>query len=53
MIRKQLRKRKKVARQRKKAKKPEKLEFVQDFIPVKSLQHGIIETTDGGIYSDS
>ncbi len=40
-------KRKKAARQRKKAKKPEKLEFVQDFIPVKSLQHGIIETTDG------
>jgi len=36
-----------VAKQRKKAKKPEKLEFVQDFIPVKSLQHGIIETTDG------
>lgn len=40
-------KRKKAARQRKKVKKPEKLEFVQDFIPVKSLQHGIIETTDG------
>ncbi len=40
-------KRKKAARQRKKAKKPEKLEFVQDFIPVKSLQNGIIETTDG------
>lgn len=40
-------KRKKAARQRKKAKKSEKLEFVQDFIPVKSLQHGIIETTDG------
>ena len=45
-------KRKKAARQRKKAKKPEKLEFVQDFIPVKSLQNGIIETTDE-IYSDS
>lgn len=40
-------KRKKAARQRKRTKKPEKLEFVQDFIPVKSLQHGIIETTDG------
>ena len=40
-------KRKKAARQRKRAKKPEKLEFVQDFIPIKSLQHGIIETTDG------
>jgi len=28
-------------------KKPEKLSFVQDFIPIKSLEHGIIETTDG------
>lgn len=27
--------------------KPEKLEFVQDFIPVKNLSNGIIETTDG------
>ena len=33
---------------RKKAKrKPEKLEFVQDFIPIKDLRHGIIQTTDG------
>ena len=47
MIQNSSEKRKKVAKQRKKAKKPEKLEFVQDFIPVKSLQHGIIETTDG------
>jgi hypothetical protein len=31
----------------KKAKKPERLEFVQDFIPVKELRNGIIETTDG------
>ena len=32
----------------KKAKrKPEKLEFVQDFIPIKDLRHGIIQTTDG------
>ena len=37
----QLRKRKK------RRKKPEKLEFVQDFIPIKDLRHGIIETTDG------
>lgn len=27
-------------------KKPEKLSFVQDFIPIKNLEHGIIETTD-------
>lgn len=27
--------------------KPEKLSFTQDFIPIKSLEHGIIETTDG------
>ncbi len=47
MIQNSSEKRKKAAKQRKKAKKPEKLEFVQDFIPVKSLQHGIIETTDG------
>lgn len=31
----------------KRRKKPEKLSFVQDFIPIKSLEHGIIETTDG------
>ena len=28
-------------------KHPEKLEFVQDFIPVKNINYGIIETTDG------
>ena len=28
-------------------KRPEKLEFVQDFIPVKNINYGIIETTDG------
>lgn len=27
--------------------KPEKLDFVQDFIPVKNLANGVIETTDG------
>lgn len=27
--------------------KPEKLSFTQDFIPIKNLKHGIIETTDG------
>lgn len=27
--------------------KPEKLSFTQDFIPIKNLDHGIIETTDG------
>lgn len=27
--------------------KPEKLSFTQDFIPIKKLEHGIIETTDG------
>ena len=37
----QLRKNKKSKR------KPEKLEFVQDFIPIKDLRHGIIQTTDG------
>jgi len=31
----------------KRRKKPEKLSFVQDFIPIKSIKHGIIETTDG------
>lgn len=34
----------KKARQRK---KPEKLEFVQDFIPVKDINYGVIETIDG------
>ena len=37
-------KKEKKARQRK---KPEKLEFVQDFIPVKDINCGVIETTDG------
>lgn len=27
--------------------KPEKLSFTQDFIPIKNLEHGIIETNDG------
>lgn len=27
--------------------KPEKLSFTQDFIPIKNPEHGIIETTDG------
>lgn len=27
--------------------KPEKLSFTQNFIPIKNLDHGIIETTDG------
>lgn len=27
--------------------KPEKLSFTQDFIPIKNLEHGIIETVDG------
>lgn len=35
------------AKGKKRRKKPEKLEFVQDFIPIKELRHGIIETTDG------
>ncbi|MBR2422335.1 MAG: hypothetical protein IKB09_08295 [Oscillospiraceae bacterium] len=30
-----------------KRKKPEKLEFVQPFLPVKDIQNGIVETTDG------
>ena len=37
-------KKEKKAKQRK---KPEKLEFVQDFIPIKDINHGVIETTDG------
>lgn len=28
-------------------KKQEKLEFVQDFIPIKDIVHGIVQTTDG------
>lgn len=27
--------------------KPEKLSFTQDFIPIKNLEHGIVEMTDG------
>jgi hypothetical protein len=30
-----------------KRKKPEKLEFVQPFLPVRDIQNGIVETTDG------
>ena len=37
-------KKEKKARQRQ---KPEKFEFVQDFIPVKDISCGVIETTDG------
>lgn len=31
----------------KRRKRPEKLNFVQDFIPIKDIIHGIVETTDG------
>lgn len=34
-------------KERAKKSKPEKLEFVQPFIPVKEIKNGIIETTDG------
>ena len=37
-------KKEKRAKQRK---KPEKLEFVQEFIPIKDINYGVIETTDG------
>ena len=51
MIRSSSAKGEKAAKQRKKVKKrkrkPEKLDFVQDFIPIKSITHGIVETTDG------
>jgi len=30
-----------------KKRKPEKLEFVQPFLPVKDIRNGIVETTDG------
>ncbi len=33
-------------RKRARARKPEKLDFVQDFLPVKDIRHGIIVTTD-------
>ncbi len=32
---------------RRKRKKAEKLEFVQDFLPIKNIAHGVIETKDG------
>ena len=51
MIRSSSAKGEKAAKQRKKVekrkRKPEKLDFVQDFIPIKSITHGIVETTDG------
>ena len=34
-------------KQQKRRKRPEKLDFVQDFIPIKNITHGIVETTDG------
>ncbi len=40
-------KKEKKAKERKKPEKQEKLEFVQDFIPIKDINHGVIETTDG------
>ena len=35
------------AKRKAEKRKPEKLSFTQDFIPIKNLEHGIIETTDG------
>ena len=35
------------AKRKAEKRKPEKLCFTQDFIPIKNLEHGIIETTDG------
>ena len=35
------------AKRKTRKRKPEKLSFTQDFIPIKNLEHGIIETTDG------
>ena len=32
---------------RRRKSKPEKLEFVQPFLPVKEIRNGIVETTDG------
>lgn len=40
-------KKEKKVKQRKNPEKQEKLEFVQDFIPIKDISHGVIETTDG------
>jgi len=37
----------KASSKRKRRKKPEKLEFVQDFLPIKNIAHGVIETKDG------
>ena len=37
----------KASSKRRKRKKPEKLEFVQDFLPIKNIAHGVIETKDG------
>lgn len=38
---------KQLKRKRRTKRKSEKLEFVQDYIPVRDIHHGIIETTDG------
>lgn len=42
-----------MSKQKIKEKKPraknERLEFVQDYLPIKDLRNGIIETTDGDI----
>ena len=35
------------SKSRAKRSKPEKLEFVQPFLPVKDIRNGIVETTDG------
>lgn len=35
------------AKRKAEKRKPEKLSFTQDFIPIKNLEHSIIETTDG------
>ena len=37
----------KASSKRRKRKKQEKLEFVQDFLPIKNIAHGVIETKDG------
>ena len=33
--------------EKRKRSKPEKLEFIQPFLPVKDIRNGIVETTDG------